>query len=486
MNKPISFFHALAFTALALPLAVQAASLQQADATLKAKATTSLTFKGTGAWYQFGQAPAPTLAWPKFDVSSYQADINFEKTAGRVQITRKQSFEPGRNRPAPTEQKADQYISDTIAWNLATTPPANNAPAATAQPAALEERKAEIISTPQGFIRAALANNATSKPTKNGIEVNFTLDKKYQYKGIINDKNLVESVQTWIDNPVLGDTLYETTFADYQERSGVQFPARISRKLGGHPILDISVSEVQPNGNVSIAVPAEVTAAPPAITVTSTKLAEGVYYLTGGTHHSVAIEQADHVVLVEAPQHEARSLAVIAKVKEILPTKPIKYLINTHAHFDHLGGVRTFVDAGATIVTHKDNQAYYQKIWQQPHSLNPDKLAQSKKTPKFATFSAKHTLGDSTRKIELYPLTGNSHNDAFAFIYLPNEKILIEADAYTPLAQGVPVPANVNPYSQNLYELIQSQKLDVAQIAALHGPGVVTLADLKTYIGLKS
>ncbi|RYZ97143.1 MAG: MBL fold metallo-hydrolase [Moraxellaceae bacterium] len=485
MNNKPPFLRALAFSVLALPFAVHAASLQQADEILKAKSTSSLVFKGTGNWYQFGQAPAPTLAWPKFDVSNYQADINFDKTSSRVQITRKQTIEPGRNRPEPVEQKADQYISDNTAWNLATSAPANNAPAATLQPAALEERKAEILSTPQGFVRAALANNATSKTTKEGIEVSFTLDNKYKFKGIINDKNLVERVQTWIDNPVLGDTLYETSFSDYKDRNGVQFPTRISRKLGGHPILDISVSDVQPNARVAIAAPAELPAAAPAINVNSSKLAEGVYYLTGGTHHSVAIEQNDHVVLVEAPQHEARSLAVIAKIKEILPNKPIKYLINTHAHFDHLGGVRTLVDAGATIVTHKSNQAYYQTIWQQPHSINPDKLAQSKKAAKFETFSGKYSLGDA-HKIELYPLTGNSHNDAFALIYLPNEKIVIEADAYTPLAQGAPAPTSVNPYSKNLYENIQTLKLDVAQIAALHGPGVATLADLKTYIGIKS
>ena len=65
--------------------------------------------------------------------------------------------------------------------------------------------------------------------------------------------------------------------------------------------------------------------------MTAKPLAEGVIYLTGGTHHSVAIEQRDHVVLVEAPLNEERSLAVIAKVKEIIPGKPIKYLVNNTA-----------------------------------------------------------------------------------------------------------------------------------------------------------
>jgi len=89
----------------------------------------------------------------------------------------------------------------------------------------------------------------------------------------------------------------------------------------------------------------------------------------------VAIEQRDHVVVVEAPQNEERSLAVIAKVKEIIPNKPIKFLVNTHAHFDHAGGLRTFVDEGSTIVTHQENQPYFQKVWAEPRTLNPDRLA---------------------------------------------------------------------------------------------------------------
>lgn len=466
----------------------QAATLESAAAALKANETTSLTFSGTGHWYQFGQAPAPTLAWPQFDVSSYNAEINYEKPAAHVQIVRKQTIEAGRNRPAPVEQKPDQYFSNGYAWNLAA--PANSAPgtAPVAQPqlAAVEERSAEIWSTPQGFLKAALANKATSKNNKDNLEVSFTVGGKYRYVGTINAKNQVETIKTWIDSPVLGDTLYETRFTEYQDYSGVQFPHKIVRNQGGHPVLDLNISSVKVNTPVNISAPQEITDAKPApVNVAVNKLAEGVFYLTGGTHHSVAIEQKDHIVLVESPLNEERSLALIAKVKEIIPSKPIKYLINTHAHFDHSGGLRTFVDSGSTIVTHSDNQSYYQKIWAAPHTINPDRLASSKKTAQIETFKDKHVLTDGKRKIEIYSLNGNSHNDAFAFIYLPAEKILIEADAYTPLAPGATPPASINPYSVNLYENIQKLKLDVDQIAAIHGPGVVKLDDLKNYIALK-
>jgi len=198
------------------------------------------------------------------------------------------------------------------------------------------------------------------------------------------------------------------------------------------------------------------------------------------------IDQKDHIVVVEGPQNEARSAAVIAKVKETIPNKPIKYLVNTHAHFDHSGGVRTFVDEGATIVTHQDNKPYYQKAWDAPHTINPDKLAQSKKTATFETFGDKHVLTDGSRTIEIYKIAGGGHNDAFAMVYLPKEKILIEGDAYTPLAANAPPPAAANPFAVNLDENITRLKLDVKQIAPLHGPGVATMADLKTFITPRS
>jgi glyoxylase-like metal-dependent hydrolase (beta-lactamase superfamily II) len=458
--------------------------LQEAADLLGAANTNSLEFSGAGRWFQFGQAPAPKLAWPQFDVSSYTADINYATHSARVQIVRKQTIEAGRQRPAPVEQRPDQYVSGEHAWNLA--PAANAAPGAapvpTAQPASASERSAEIWATPQGFLKAALAHKAASKPVTGGVEVSFSADGKYRYVGLINAKNEVERIRTWIENPVLGDTLVETRFSGYKDFGGVQFPAHILRTQGGYPVLDLNVSAVKLNPQVDIAVPQEVAKGAPPVTVKADKLADGVYYLTGGTHHSVAIEQHDHVVVIEAPLNEERSLAVIEKVKETIPNKPIKYLVNTHAHFDHSGGLRTFASEGAVIVTHTLNKPYYQKAWAAPRTIEPDRLAELKTKVKFETFSSKHVLSDGKRRIEIYPIAGNSHNDAFALVYLPAEKILVEADAYTPLPPNAPAPSSPNPYSVNLYENIQKLKLDVAQIAPLHGR-LVTLDDLRAAIG---
>jgi len=246
------------------------------------------------------------------------------------------------------------------------------------------------------------------------------------------------------------------------------------------------VSDVKPNAAVNIQATPQ-TQAPAgaataqAATVQTEKVADGVYYMRGGTHHSVAVEFADHVVVIEGPLNEQRSLAVIGEVKKLIPNKPIKYLVNTHHHFDHSGGLRTYVDEGATIVTHELNKAFYEKTLSAPRTLNPDRLAQSKKKAAIETVGDKKVMTDGTRTLELHLIKDNPHNDGILMAYLPKERMLIEVDVYTPPAPNAPAPAAaapVNPNTANLVQNIERLKLDFDKILPLHGPGVASKADL--------
>ena len=478
---------ALGLTLVAGPAFAADAAVEKAAKKIGADKVKTLEFAGSGRWFQFGQSPAPDTPWPPFDVSSYTASIDFENGSARVFQTRKQVVEPNRERPVPVEQKPDQYLNGNIAWNLAAPQgaPAGTPPVPQTQPYAVEERQSEIWTTPQGFLKAALDNRAVSKKQGNKTQVEFSKGKSL-YKGVLNSDGHLENVTTWIANPVLGDTRIDVVYSDYKKFGDVYFPARIVKTQGGAPVLDLKIDSVKTNVAVDFPIPAEVSANPnPDIAVTSTEIAAGVHYLQGGSHHSVAIEQRDHIVVVEAPQHEARSLAVIAKVRELFPNKPLTHLINSHQHFDHSGGLRTYVDAGATIVTHELNKPFYEKAWKQPHNLNPDKLALSKKTPKFQTFKDKLVLNDGQRAIEIHAITDSGHNDAFALIYLPKEKILIEADAFTPPPPDAPPPATVNPFAKNLHENIVRLKLDVEHIAPLHGR-LVKIDELRSFVTVAS
>jgi glyoxylase-like metal-dependent hydrolase (beta-lactamase superfamily II) len=277
--------------------------------------------------------------------------------------------------------------------------------------------------------------------------------------------------------------LTETTYADYKDFGGVHFPTKITQKQGGFPTLELTVSEVKPNVPVDIQVPDNVRQA--SVKVDTDKIADGVWFLTGGTHNSVLVEMNDHLVVIEGPQDDARATAVIAEVKRTVPNKPIKYVVNSHHHFDHTGGLGAFIAEGATVITHDRNKAFFEQSFAAPRTVQPDKLAQSGKKAMVEGMQDKRVLSDGTRTVELYHIQGTVHDDGIIMAYLPKEKFLVEADVYTPAAPNAAPPAQPNPNNVNLYENIERHKLAVDQILPLHGRKV-PLAELQKWIGKAS
>lgn len=167
--------------------------------------------------------------------------------------------------------------------------------------------------------------------------------------------------------------------------------------------------------------------------------------------------------------------------------KQTKELVNTHSHFDHLGGVRAYVAEGATMVTHESNQAYYRAIWANPHTLAPDRLAKSPRPPKIKPVGDKLTLNDGDHVVELHHLKNFGHHDGALVAYLPKEKILVEADAFnTPAAPLTQTPAVISPNNRSLVANIERLKLDVQRIVPVHLPAdnrKITLAELLTAVG---
>ena len=167
-------------------------------------------------------------------------------------------------------------------------------------------------------------------------------------------------------------------------------------------------------------------------------MADGVWFIGGGTHNSVLIDFKDYVAVVEAPNDETRSLAVSAEVRKLVPNKAIKYILNTHHHFDHTGGLRTYVAEGATVITQEGNKAFLETSFSSPRTLVPDELSKNPKKATFVTFKDKYTLTDGTRTLDIYHLQGDNHNELMSVAYLPKEKILIEADDFTPPPPNAP------------------------------------------------
>jgi flavorubredoxin len=116
------------------------------------------------------------------------------------------------------------------------------------------------------------------------------------------------------------------------------------------------------------------------------------------------------------------------------------------------------------------NKSFYEQAWKAPRTLAPDRLSQNPKKATFITMKEKYVLSDGGRSLEIYHREGDNHNSGMMFIYLPKEKILVEADDFTPIAPGAPpIPPRAHGFNVSLYENLQHLKLDVNTIAPLHG-----------------
>ena len=421
---------------------------------------------------------------PRFNLKSYTRTVDYDTPSMRDEFVRTQadpSARGGGGVPLVGEQRQLQAVSGTQAWNqVGENPP-------TPALAAVTDRLHQLWITPHGVIKAAMKHNATveaqTEGGKNISVISFAVPGQLKVKAFINERNLVNKVESWSTNPVLGDMLTETTYSDYKDFGGVQFPTKITQKQAGTPTLDLVVSEVKPNAPADLQMPDNVRQA--TVKVQTDKVADGVWYLTGGTHHSVLVEMNDHLVVIEGPLNDARALALIDEVKKTVPNKPIKYVINTHHHFDHAGGLGPFVAEGAIIVTHEVNKPFFEKSLAAPRTVQPDKLAQSGKKATVEGIQDKRVLSDGTRTVELYLIQGTVHGDGLIMAYLPKEKLLVEADAYTPAAPNATPPAQPNPAQVNLYDNIERLKLAVDEILPLHGRKV-PLAELQKWIGKAS
>lgn len=440
----------------------------------------TMQYAGSGSNYAVGQSPSPGAPWPRFNVISYTRRMNFETHSLVDEVVRTQAEDPprgGGGQPLMGEQRVALFVSGTHAWNQV-----GNTPVP--RPWERAERLLQLWISPHGVIKAALANNAAVQSRmeagKKMLGISFASAGLSRVNAMVNDRDLVERVEAWVDHPVLGDMRVETSYGDYREFAGVQFPTRIRQSQGGFPTLDITVSQVQPNVPVDIQVPEAVRDS--VVRVDVRKVSDGVWYLTGGTHHSVAVEMQDHVIVVEGPLYDGRAMAVIAEVKKAVPNKPIKYLVNTHHHFDHSGGIRAFAAEGAIIITHDINKPFWEQTFAAPRTLNPDRLAQSGRKASFETLGDKRVLTDGVRTVEIYHIKGSTHTDGLIMAYLPKERLLIEADAYTPAPPNTPPPARANPFSVNLYENIERLKLAIDQVLPIHGR-MVPLAELQRAIG---
>ena len=454
--------------------------LQRAEAAMGGASLRTLRFSGRGTGGTFGQAWQPGMAWPALNYSLLARTVDYDNSAFREDFGRSRG-EPNGGGATPLmgqgEAKAIGFARDSFAWN-------GMGDAAAAAPVAVDARLHDLWTTPHGILKAAQRWGASTALRSEGGQTYTTLavtvPGRLKATAWVDAQGLVTRIDSVMPHPVMGDTPVTTRYSDYRAVDGLKFPYRIQQSQGAFDVLDLQVQEVQANPAVTIEVPPQVRSFAERVAVTAA--APGVWFLAGGSHNSVAIETDSQIVLVESPLYDGRATAVLQAANQLVPGKTVRTVVNSHHHFDHAGGLRAAAAEGAALVTSAMAKPYFERVFANPNSVAPDRLAASGKQARIIGVDGKLALNDGPRRIEIHEMQGSVHAQGFMMVYLPNERLLIQADAYTPGPPNSPPPPVVNANQKTLVDNIERLGLKVDRILPLHSR-IATMQELYTQIG---
>lgn len=477
----------------------------------------SIHYYGVAANGQLGQNNNANQPWPVTAANDYVRAIDFMQASSRATW---QNYAVPVTGGAAALAAGQQNIAADAPW----------------------AQKVEIYITPWGFLKAASTNDTTMRTqTVDGrryyaVTVTGTAKSPgglpYRVVGYINRQtNLVDRVQTWLDNQFFGDMLIEADYLHYRDAAnGLKFPARIVQRRAGWPTFEMYVLGANANppnlqalmtppargGGPGGAVPAGggrgagapgdgrgggrgagggrgdgrggpggargagAQAGPlpggPAggrgavpAGPTSEKLAEGVFRINGA-YNALAVEMTDYIVLFEpGPQNLDRARAIINETKRLFPNKPIRYGVISHHHLDHTQGLAEVVAEGITIVTPAVNRAYLMSAMSAPRTLAPDTLAKSGKKPVVEGFTGdRRVFQDGTRTFEIHVIKGLPHADGLVIGWLPKEKLLVYADMFNLPPAAAPVPDPPVVGTQVFAANMERLNLDAERIMSVH------------------
>ncbi len=430
----------------------------------KLQAVSTLVIEGEGTQYNLGQDIRPGARTQTFTHKELKRAVDLANGRWRQSSARTPNFAYFQGQAA---QPLLEGLDGAVAWNQSADGTASRAPES-----AVAERRAELVHHPLAALKAALAADAVrGRMRAQGQEdmIDVTTAAGQQFTLTFNrSTKLPSQVSTPGSHPNLGDVVLSTSFENYTDAGGFKLPAKMVTRIDDFPLLELSVASHGVGADAGdLAAPAAAASAaaitgPPPVNVTAEPVGRGVWLLGGQSHHSVLVEFADHSLLIEAPQNDARTLAVIAKARELLPTKPVTQLVVSHHHFDHTGGLRAAIAEGLTVYTNYGNVGDFETRAERAFTRNPDHLAKNPKQARVESIQTGLTLSDKQATVQLIPLT-NAHSETILVVWLPNISSLVVADLFTP---GRPA----NAFARQFLETLTPVKLTAPrQLIPLHG-----------------
>lgn len=472
-----------------------------------------VTFSGTGYAGAVGQTfeNAVNIDWPRINsLANYTRTIDWEAGTSVETFDRKPGLAPASwkyglgwqgGTPTQTATRQTHVVNGTHAWHID-----GDGPPVAVPPPLAELYGLDLWLNPAGFIKAARLPGANPvafwrwEQLEKGRDGNvvapekvhvvaITMLGKYRVDATINSRNVITRIKTTVAEPALGDFNIEHESTDFVTIGGMKWPTawhshhgwddnwQFYRQSTGHNGYGGEFADVRVNDcSAAPPVPAAVAAATFEPRVEVERLADGVYRLGGGPANSYLIEFRDFVAVFEAPGDEARSLAVIEEIVRLAPDKPIRWVIVSHPHFDHIGGLRTYLHIGSTVVTHMKNLAFLNRdvLNYEPRTVAPDIVSRWPPTElsegyNYEAVQESYVITDNERILRVYYVQPLAHVEGMLMAYLPRERIAFQADLFD---THEPPKAAQLPSMRTLATQVERMSLDVATLAPVHGPPV--------------
>lgn len=297
------------------------------------------------------------------------------------------------------------------------------------------------------------------------------------------DTSLLAGFTALDTETMLGDVDAVYTFADYRAVGDLVLPHSLTIEKQGRPYAAIEYSDISINGTDALEVfsipddivdqaDAVIAADGPWVPLTWAPVAPGVYQAVAFSHHSMVVEFPSFVVVVEGPYTEAQALTLARRI-EVELGKPIRYVVPSHPHYDHTGGIRALASVGANVLVARGHEAELRGIVGSPHTNPPDALARraaaGAEVGTIEVFTAMTTIEQGAQSLELYEVTTIPHVVPKVLAYVPSSGALFQSDLFF----GAP-----GPDATALYDAIAERGLDVEHIVGGHG-GLLSFSALE-------
>jgi glyoxylase-like metal-dependent hydrolase (beta-lactamase superfamily II) len=313
---------------------------------------------------------------------------------------------------------------------------------------------------------------------------------------------LPSRVRTLDYDNIQGDVNYDLVLSDWRDYDGVKIAMSRKNELDGKTVVDTRFTEVRINPQVEAArfeVPAAIRAgaAKPAVrnvpyqwvirrqfigtyldsehvsydTHGSTglrlqQIAPGVHHVQGGTHHSLVVEMADHLIVMDAPVTDAQSLWLVGATRAQFPGKPIRWLVLTHHHMDHAGGLRGILAEGGTLVVGQGAGPHFRRVLAAPMTRNTDLPSRSFHMTPILEVPESHVMSDANGRQVIVYVMDNPHAKGMLMGWVPDAKLGFVTDIWTP---GPPLPPKPNPGLVSLVSTVKRAGLQPERFAGGHG-----------------